>query len=122
MTLWRARRTALSGRAMLLVAALAIPPAASAFVDEERERAQLAAMLRQLDQIERQACAPPTRDEARAPSRYHFDYARLIEDVRRIRAGIDAYLTPARGQPRNLQDASPIIGGYTRQFDRGGRP
>ena len=72
------------------------------------------------DQIERQVSVAP--QAATAPQRYHFDPEQLIDDVRRIRAGIDAYLTPERAQPRNLQDVSPISGNDTRQFEMGVRP
>ena len=87
---------------------------------QEAERAQRTAILRQLDQIERQVSATP--QAATTPQRDHFDSARLMSDVRRIRAGIDAYLTPERAQPRNLQDVSPISGNDTRQFEMGVRP
>ena len=50
---------------------------------------------------------------ARAPiqpgERYHFDYPRLLADLARVRAGIQAHLTPSRAQPR---DPSELAGDY----------
>lgn len=72
------------------------------------EPAHLAALIRQLDQIERQAeaCARLHRDNT---SRYHFDYTRFRDDVQRMRQGIRAYLSPERAQPR---DAVPMLADY----------
>ncbi|HCI6432409.1 TPA: raqprd family integrative conjugative element protein [Klebsiella quasipneumoniae subsp. similipneumoniae] len=76
------------------------------------ERARLSAMLRQLDMIDREAeqraAQPPV------PSRYHFDYARLHNDLQHVRFGIHNYLEPARNQPR---DITPLIGSYTDEQD-----
>ncbi|MGS8282218.1 integrative conjugative element protein, RAQPRD family, partial [Pseudomonas aeruginosa] len=40
---------------------------------------------------------------------YHFDYPRLLADLARVRAGIQAHLTPSRAQPR---DPSELAGDY----------
>ncbi len=76
--------------------------------DATPEHARLAAVLRQLDSIERlvaqQAAQPP--DER---ARYHFDYARLSADLERMRAGIRDYLSPSRAQPR---DPAVLLGDY----------
>lgn len=72
------------------------------------EREQLALLTRQLDQINRQVedlSAQPTQ----ARARYHFDYPRLLDDLQRVRAGIQDYLTPQRAQPR---DPTPMLGDY----------
>ncbi len=58
-------------------------------------------MIRQLNQLERQAneaslAAPHER------RRYHLDYSRLQADLQRVRNGIQDYLTPPRGQPRDI--------------------
>ncbi len=76
--------------------------------DPALERAHLAAAVRQLDMLERLAehaagASPSER------SRYHFDYARLREDLERVRTGIHDYLTPQRAQPR---DPDELAGDY----------
>ena len=91
----------------LLTQSLALPAIAA---DDSLERERLAALTRQLDLVNRLA------DQADAISppghrRYHFDYARLREDVQRMRAGVEDYLTPQRAQPR---DPVPLAGNYTR--------
>lgn len=78
--------------------------------DDESERAQLAALVRQVDLIDRLA------DQAGSASpqermRYHFDYARLHDDLQRVRTGIQDYLVPERAQPR---DPIPLSDSYTR--------
>ena len=100
--------------ALALVLALALgsatPAAAS---DAALEHAQLAGLIRQLDMLERTARhgASLARDER---ARYHFDYARLHQDIERIRAGVRDYLTPPRAQPR---DPIELSGDY-RQSNR----
>jgi RAQPRD family integrative conjugative element protein len=76
--------------------------------DAASEPEQLAALVRQLDLIDRLAehaaqVSPPDR------ARYHFDYERLREDVERVRAGIRDYLVPERAQPR---DPAPLVVDY----------
>ncbi|QVX40749.1 RAQPRD family integrative conjugative element protein (plasmid) [Ralstonia solanacearum] len=78
--------------------------------DNAAEREQLAALTRQLELVDRLAeqaanLAPPDR------ARYHFDYGRLREDVKRVRAGVQDYLAPQRAQPR---DPIPLTGDYVR--------
>jgi RAQPRD family integrative conjugative element protein len=79
-----------------------------ALADEALEHERLAALVRQLELID-----PLAEGAARAASseraRYRFDYARLREDLSRVRAGVQDYLTPLRAQPR---DPSPLIGHY----------
>lgn len=78
--------------------------------DGATEHAQLAALIRQLDMIDRlvehSASLPRQGD-----SRYHFDYARLHEDIERVRQDIRDYLVPQRAQPRDPVD---LLGGYRR--------
>ncbi|MBB6366695.1 RAQPRD family integrative conjugative element protein [Xanthomonas sacchari] len=85
--------------------------AASAHADTALERERLAGAQRLLDQADRLAAmaAPAAAAE---PSRYHFDYARLHDDVRRMQAGFASYLVPVRAQPR---DPSALAGEYTRE-------
>lgn len=82
-----------------------------ALADDAPEREQLSVLLRQLDMLDRQAeRGMPLATQSR--SRYHFDYARLREDLTRIRTGINDYLTPQRAQPR---DPSEVTGSYRRE-------
>ena len=77
------------------------------------EREQLAALTRQLDLIDRLAeHAANTAPQER--TRYHFDYARLREDIERVRSGIRDYLTPQRAQPR---DPATLIGDYRQEAE-----
>ncbi|WP_321897197.1 integrative conjugative element protein, RAQPRD family [Burkholderia cepacia] len=89
--------------------AMLFAAASTAHAEEDApEREQLAAVIRQLDLADRVARhATHTPSEERA--RYHFDYARLREDLKRIRAGVQDYLVPQRAQPR---DPFPMIGDY----------
>lgn len=98
--------------ALALVLGVALASATPALAgDAAVEHAQLAALVRQLDLLERTArhSASLGRDER---ARYHFDYARLHQDIERIRAGINDYLTPQRAQPR---DPVALVGGYRRE-------
>ena len=82
--------------------------------DGALEREQLAAFVRQIELADRlanhladQAASTASPDR----TRYHFDYARLRADLKRIRAGVQDYLVPQRAQPR---DPVPLTGDYTR--------
>lgn len=91
--------------ALALTIALAGASPASAADGLASERDQLAALARQLDLIDRLAeHAAHTASQQRA--RYHFDHARLREDLQRVRAGIQDYLTPPRAQPRDPVELS----------------
>ena len=93
--------------ALALIIALAGASPASAG-DASAEHEQLAALARQLDLIERLAeHAAHTAPQERA--RYHFDYAGLRADLKRVRAGLQDYLVPQRAQPR---DPVPMAGDY----------
>ncbi|MDW7724584.1 RAQPRD family integrative conjugative element protein [Xanthomonas euvesicatoria pv. euvesicatoria] len=96
--------------ALALIIALAGASPASAG-DASAEHEQLAALARQLDLIDRLAeHAASTAPQERA--RYHFDYARLRADLKRVRAGLQDYLVPQRAQPR---DPVPLAGDYVRR-------
>ncbi|MBT2375326.1 raqprd family integrative conjugative element protein [Pseudomonas fluorescens] len=105
LTLWMALGAYFALTAPLHAAAPLTAPAT--------EHAHLAAMLRQLDTLERH-----TERSAALPSpvgaRYRFDYLRLREDLQRIRSGVQDYLTPQRAQPR---DPAPLVGDYTGEAD-----
>lgn len=91
---------------MALAILSAVQPALCA--DDNREREYLAAIVRQIDMLDRLA----GQSAAAAPSqrsRYHFDYRRLDADIRRIRAGVTDYLNPPRAQPR---DPRELFGQY----------
>lgn len=94
----------------LAVSFSALQPAAAAD-SLASEREQLAALARQLDLIDRLAeHAANTAPQERA--RYHFDYAQLRADLKRVRAGLEDYLVPQRAQPR---DPVPLAGDYVRR-------
>ena len=96
--------------ALALIIALAGASPASAG-DATAEHEQLAALARQLDLIDRLAeHAANTAPQEHA--RYHFDYARLRADLKRVRAGLQDYLVPQRAQPR---DPVPLAGDYVRR-------
>lgn len=97
--------------ALLLAGLMLWQPAATA--NDAVEREQLVALVRQVDLIDRLVeHAANTAPQERA--RYHFDYARLQQDVERIRQGLHNYLTPQRAQPR---DPIELLSDY-RQPDR----
>ena len=96
--------------ALALTIALAGASPASAG-DASAEHEQLAALARHFDLIDRLAehaahSAPQER------TRYHFDYARLRADLKRVRAGLQDYLVPQRAQ---LRDPVPLAGDYVRR-------
>jgi RAQPRD family integrative conjugative element protein len=86
--------------------------------DTDSEHTRLAALVRQLDMLDRlaeQGASLPPRDR----SRYHFDYARLREDIERVREGLRDYLTPQRAQPR---DPVTLLGDYRRESEADDTP
>ena len=96
---------------LLTVSLSALQPA---IADDTPEREQLAALARQLDLIDRLAeHAATTAPQARA--RYHFDYARLRADLKRVRTGVQDFLVPQRAQPR---DPVPMAGAYLRRDEQ----
>ncbi|MCC4607846.1 RAQPRD family integrative conjugative element protein [Xanthomonas campestris pv. zinniae] len=95
----------------VLAAALLFGVVAQAHADPAIEREQLASAMRLLDQVDRIALASDAT-AAVQPARYHFDYARLRDDVGRMREGFASYLAPPRAQPR---DPSPLAGHYIRE-------
>ena len=91
---------------LLAVSTLTIEPVLAG--DGATEHVQLAGLIRQLDMIDRLAehsASLPHPDG----NRYHFDYARLREDIERVRQGIRGYLVPQRAQPRDPVD---LLGDY----------
>jgi len=97
---------------LLAISFLALQSAVAA--DNSPEREQLASLERQLDMIDRlvdHAASIAPQDRAR----YHFDYAQLREDVKRVHAGVQDYLVPQRAQPRDL---IPLASDYVRSDDK----
>ena len=99
------RKSAWPALAMVLAVSFSALQPAVAADSLALEREQLAALARQLDLIDRLAeHAANTAPQERA--RYHFDHARLRDDLQRVRAGIQDYLTPPRAQPRDPVELS----------------
>lgn len=84
--------------------------ALSAFAtDTDLHRQDLASALRQLELLDRFVANVASTHQPTPDERYHFDHTRLREDLQRMRAGIQAYLSPPRAQPREPQ---PLSGDY----------
>jgi RAQPRD family integrative conjugative element protein len=109
------RQTGLATRgrtAFALTLALSLIAGFSSWAgDESMERERLAAVLRELDAIERLVREGESVALTQG-TRYHFDYAQLRGDLARVRVGIAEYLAPARAQPRDLQ---ALHGDYQRE-------
>ena len=104
-----ARRSALA--ALLLAGLSSALPATAA--DDSNEKEHLAAVIRQLDLLDRLAKQSAAIEQERA--RYHFDYTRLAADLQRMRVGINDYLTPQRAQPR---DPAALQGDYRQDSEQ----
>nr|WP_297354165.1 RAQPRD family integrative conjugative element protein [uncultured Caldimonas sp.] len=79
----------------------------------EPEREQLRVLVHQISLMERSAREASSLPRP-AGTRYRLDYPRLLDDLARVRGGIQDYLTPQRAQPR---DAADLHGDYTREHD-----
>lgn len=106
-SIWQ--RAAHRGVPIFLVTALLLGRSPMALAESPAQRQELAAALRQLDALERTVADSSAHTGIQAGERYHFDYPRLLADMARVRAGIRAYLTPSRAQPR---DPSELAGDY----------
>jgi RAQPRD family integrative conjugative element protein len=73
------------------------------------EQEQLSLVQQQLDNIERLATRSATASTSKLDDRYRFDYPRLIQDIQRIRQGVQGYLSPSRAQPRDFIE---LVGDY----------
>jgi len=67
-----------------------------------RERSDLALVQRQFTAIEQFAERAENSADDTAGTRYRFDYPRLAVDLKRVREGIQQYLSPSRAQPADL--------------------
>ena len=83
-----------------LVAALLMGQSPMALAESPAQRQELVAALRQLDALEHAVVHSAAHTSVIPGERYHFDYPRLLADLARVRAGIQAHLTPSRAQPR----------------------
>ena len=94
------QRAAHRGVPIFLVTALLLGQSLTALAESPAQRQELVAALRQLDALERTVADSAARAPIQPGERYHFDYPRLLADLARVRAGIQAHLTPSRAQPR----------------------
>ncbi|MFX7825003.1 RAQPRD family integrative conjugative element protein, partial [Acinetobacter baumannii] len=76
-----------------LVTALVLGQSSMALAESPAQRQELVAALRQLDALERTVADSATHAPIQPGERYHFDYPRLLADLARVRAGIQAHLT-----------------------------
>ena len=95
------QRAAHRGVPIFLVTALLLGQSPMALAESPAQRQELVAALRQLDALERTVADSAARAPIQPGERYHFDYPRLLADLARVRAGIQAHLTPSRAQPRD---------------------
>ena len=97
-------RAAHRGVPTFLVTALLMGQFPVALAESPAQRQELVAALRQLDALERTIADGAAHAPIQPGERYHFDYPRLLADLARVRAGIQAHLTPSRAQPRDLSE------------------
>jgi RAQPRD family integrative conjugative element protein len=93
-------------RIVLPFFALALP-ASAAMADGDGERAALARLVGEIDQL-----APLIREaesQSSPQDRVRFGYAWLREDIDKVREGINAHLHRPRTEP---QAVAPLRGGY----------
>ena len=93
-------RAAHRGVPTFLVTALLLGQSPMALAESPAQRQELVAALRQLDALEHAVVHSAAHTSVIPGERYHFDYPRLLADLARVRAGIQAHLTPSRAQPR----------------------
>lgn len=92
----------------LLLLSLAIVHGGS-YAASAHEQDQFSLIQQQLDTIEHLAAQAERSSNAQPNEPYRFDYPRLIEDIQRIRQGVQGYLSPTRAQPR---DSTELVGDY----------
>jgi RAQPRD family integrative conjugative element protein len=95
--------------AALLLAALWLWTSNASATDPDLHRQNLASALHQLDLLDRFLASITSTYQPSPAERYHFDHTRLREDLQRVRAGIQVYLSPPRAQPR---EPEPLGGDY----------
>lgn len=72
------------------------------------ERASLALLTQQLNQMESTLQRAEAQSHLAPDARYRFDYSQAFADIHTIRHGIHDYLSPARTQPRNVNALSGL--------------
>lgn len=102
-------RAAHRGVPTFLVTALVLGQSSMALAEPPAQRQELVAAMRQLDALERIVVDSAAHAPIQPGERYHFDYPRLLADLARVRAGIQAHITPSRAQPR---DPAELAGDY----------
>ena len=106
--------------ALALTIALAGASPASAG-DATAEHEQLAAIARQLNLIDRLTeHAANTAPQERA--RYHFDYARLRADLKRVRAGLQDYLVVRMAHTPHSSNTANTKASTTAETAEGAKP
>lgn len=81
----------------------------SSYAASAHEQEQLSLIQQQLDTIQRVATRAETAITSEPDDRYRFDYPQLIQDIQRIRQGVQGYLSPSRAQPRAPTE---LVGDY----------
>ncbi|AZC38281.1 RAQPRD family integrative conjugative element protein [Pseudomonas chlororaphis] len=81
----------------------------SSYASASHEQSQLSLILQQLDTIELLINRADDANASEPVERYRFDYPQLIQDIQRIRNGVQGYLSPSRAQPR---DPTELVGDY----------
>ncbi|HEK0151657.1 TPA: RAQPRD family integrative conjugative element protein [Pseudomonas aeruginosa] len=107
------QRAAHRGVPTFFVTALLLGQSPMTLAEPPAQRQELAAALRQLDALERTVTDSAAHAPIQPGERYHFDYPRLLADLARVRAGIQAHLTPSRAQPR---DPAELAGDYRTEW------
>lgn len=74
----------------------------SANAQNDPERDDLGLVQRQITAIELLADRANTGSVDDTGARYRFDYPRFAADLKRVRQGIQKYLSPSRAQPTDL--------------------
>lgn len=96
---------------LLLIGCLTALPARAA---PTAERASLALLLTQLNQLEATLQRAQEQAENAPVERFIFDYPQVHADINAMRNGIAHYLTPTRAQPRTVL---PLLGQYRKEGD-----
>lgn len=91
---------------IFLSTALILGSPLTTHADTPAQRQELAAALRQLDALEGFIAQSASRTPTVSGERYYFDYPRLLDDLARVRAGIQFHLSPSRAQPRDATELS----------------
>jgi RAQPRD family integrative conjugative element protein len=100
---------------LLLVCLVSIGTAAQ----DSPERSDLGLAQRQLTSIELLVDRASGSSVDAAGARYRFDYSRFATDLKRMRQGIQKYLSPSRAQPADLVE---LTGDYRAEAPQSSSP